>query len=170
MRLYELAAEYRLLHELQDRVAEENEGVVPDDLSDRLDAVQGDFETKVVNCALAYKNMIREAEALEKERKEMQAREKAMKAKAEWLKKYIATQISSVPNFETIHDPKVAIRILPSKATVLKEGIIPKDLPDLFKKVTVEPKFKDLRDALKAGVGEADKYAELVENRNVVIK
>lgn len=169
-RLYELAEEYRLLHELQDRTAEENEGIIPDDLSDRIDAAGKDFETKLINCGLAYKNILKEAGMVEEERKRMQARERTLKAKAEWLKKYIAAQVTSLPSFSTIVTPNVAIRTLPSKSTRLKEGVAPEDLPEVFKKITVEAKIKDLKDALKAKVGDADKYAEMVENTNVVIK
>jgi len=162
MKLYEIANIYS---ELMDRAfaeAEENEGVIDDELAEALEAVADQYQDKIHNCGLYYKNAIAEADAIKAEKDKLAAREKSARNRAEWIKKYIASCVQSGVKREFAN-----LRISWSKSTetvISDESLIPSELC----KIKVEPSKTEIKKMILSGVDVPG--AQLVEKLNLQIK
>ena len=87
MKLYELEAKYR---EALDKLPVDAEtGEILDDAAmDALETVVGDLKEKVCSVAAYSKELVAEADAIKAAYASMQAREKALRNRADWLKCY----------------------------------------------------------------------------------
>jgi hypothetical protein len=87
--LYAINQEYEDLLAMVLEVAEANEGVIPDNLADDLDQLEGSRDEKIENCIRYYKNELAIADMIKSEidalRKRMQTHENA----AKWCKAYV---------------------------------------------------------------------------------
>jgi len=162
MVLYAVKQEYDDLLRLVEDVAEGNDGVIPDELSDQLDAIEGEWRDKVTNCARAYKNMVAEAEAIRNEERTLATRRHSLENRAEWLKNYIGMNVTTGEAFSA---PSVDIKWRKSEVVeILNADEIPND----YCKIVREPSKSAIKTALKAGGAVAG--ATLVEKNNIQIK
>lgn len=133
---------------------------------DDLDSLDMALDLKLESCALAYKNLKAEADALEAEEKTFKARKEAAKKKAERLQGYILLNLnrSGKTALET-NLCKVTTRAS-SHVNVTDED----SLPEEFIRLKIERK-PDLRAIAKAIKEErVVPGAELVRDRTVTIK
>ena len=162
MRLYDLKAEYDLLILKVNQLAEENEGVIPDEMSEKLDQVSNDLEDKIINCGHAYKNYLAEAEGIDSEIKRLTGRKNTAKSTAEWLKKYMA---SCVPAGYKYTSPTISIGWRNSKSVVIDNEA---EIPEEFFKVEKSPKKTEIKKAIESGFNISGAHIE--EKQNIQIK
>ena len=148
MKLYELEAKYR---EALDKLPVDAEtGEILDDAAmDALETVVGDLKEKVCSVAAYSKELVAEADAIKAAYASMQAREKALRNRADWLKCY-ARQTMLRTGLQKAESPfcRVSIGKPMQKVEVydinlLREAFLKPQVPkaDLVK----------LKEALKAG-------------------
>ena len=127
-----------------------------------LDALTMERDEKIEGIALWHKNLVAEAEAVSKEVKRLQARQKAATAKADSLKGYLGY----VLNGERFSTPKVAITFRKSEVLSVAADA---DVPDVFLSVPQPVVDKNgLKKFIKEGY--FVKGVELIERQNVQIK
>lgn len=131
--------------------------------TDRFDKLQLEYNDKIENIALWYKNLQSEAEAYKAEKDVFAEKQKRAENKAESLKKYLDSALAG-KKFGTV---KVDISYRNSTSVDVQD--IDK-LPEEYRKVvtTVSADKVSIAKALK--VGEAIDGAVLVENNNIQIK
>ena len=81
---------------------------------DELDALQMAQEEKEINCLLAYKNLVAEADAIAAEKDKLGAREQKIRNRALGLYKYIDRCLDG----KQVDDPRVAAKYTESQVTV----------------------------------------------------
>jgi hypothetical protein len=162
--LYEVASEYLQLLDEADLLAEDNEGVIPDEMSDRLDSLKATRDQKIKNCVHAFKNISAEAEAIGNEKKALALREKRLNTQAEWLKGYIRYNIKEKEVFST---PTFEIKWRKSSSVEITD--LEKVPLDLCKEFVKEPKLTEIKQAIKDGE-DTSAYARIVEKQNMGIK
>lgn len=113
---------------------------------EKLNELSMQYDEKIEGIGLWIKNLLSDMEAYKKEKEAFAEREKAAKAKAESLKKYLASALDG-QKFSTA---KVAISFRQSEAVTIAEGA---HVPDEYirRKVTEEPDKTALKKALKSG-------------------
>ena len=87
MKLYELEAKYREALDKLPVDAETGE-ILDEQAMTALETVQGDLKDKVCSVAAYSKELVAEADAIKAAYASMQAREKALRNRADWLKCY----------------------------------------------------------------------------------
>src|SRR5580658_3644019 len=129
MRLYEIAEHYKFL--LGGMVNEET-GEIDETVMAKLSQLTDPLETKCINITRIFKSLEAEAEAIEKERKAMAAREKALKGEVERLKDYLLDNMQKTEITE-IKCPQFVIKLRknPPSVDAYDESV----LPDKYKKV-----------------------------------
>jgi len=162
MKLYEVSAELETALARSAMIAEENEGIIPDSLSDEIDALQLAKEGKLLACGRAYKNRFIEAEAIKLEIKRLSARAKTLENSADWLKEYM--QRHCKPG-EKVSDECVALSWRKSSAV---EIIDAEAIPDYYNNIVVTPSKSEIKKAIVAG--KEVPGAKLVEKDNLQIK
>lgn len=143
--LYEIAANYK---DIADQLAAMD---LPDDVvADTLEAEGGDLQEKCVNVAMVARNLESSADQIQAAIEQMQARQKAMKNRADRIRDYLLHHMAQC-DIQSVECPyfKVSIAKKPPSVDVLDEKQIP---ADYIKTRTVESLDKAgvLRD-LKAG-------------------
>jgi hypothetical protein len=162
IKLYDIRAEYDSAMAYAREVAEQNEGVLPDDLSDMLDGLAEDMESKVLNCGAMYKNALASAEAIDSEIKRLTARKKALTGEAEWLKGYIERHALPGVKYETA---MCSIGWRKSQETVIDDMAL---VPQEYCRIKIEPTKSEIKKAILAG-GEVP-GARVVNKNSIQIK
>jgi hypothetical protein len=70
-----------------------NEGALPDELAELLAKVEGDFNQKAERVALFIREMLATGKAIKIEEERLYARRKSMENAADWLKRYLETNM-----------------------------------------------------------------------------
>ena len=162
MKLYEIKTEYEQLLQAAFDYAEENEGVIPDDLALALNSVEASYEEKIHNCLLYYKNQDAEETAIKAEAQKLAARATAAGKRKLWMKKYLQSCCAAGVKCSF---PDAAISWRKSKSVdIIDESKV----PDEYCKIERTPKKKLIEAAIKAG--ENIEYASIVEKLNLQIK
>lgn len=162
MNLYEINSAYQeALNEAME-AAEQNDGLIPDDLDDELEEIGIEREQKIQSCIGYYKNENAIADMLEAEIKALTARKHAHESHAEWMKNYLSKNVSQGEKFEYAIG-KISWRESESVRIVDETAI-----PEEFIKIERSPKKKDIKDAIKKGF--AVTGAEIEKNQNIQIK
>lgn len=146
MKLYEIADQYQyLLNELYDYET----GVVNETALARLNELADTMEDKAINITRLFKEMEANADAIEKERKAMQARETALKNQIKRLKEYLTSNMERC-EIKKIECPQFSITLQknPPSVEVLSESEIPTD----YNKVKVELDISKIKEELQNGV------------------
>ena len=158
----------REIEKLVNSVDEETGEVMFD--VDALDALQMEREQKIENLALAVKNMTAEAKAIKAEEESLTTRRKALEAKADRAKEYLAY----VCNGEGFKSAKTVVSFRNSTSCEVDDDFInwAKEDPtraELYLRYA-EPKVdkKALTDVLK--IGTVIPFARLVTKQNINIK
>jgi len=144
-KLYEIKADYDILIQAALRTAEENDGVIPDDLSNKIDMLEGTLTDKAVSVGHIIKNARAEAEAIGNEIEALQARKHTADGLAESLKDYLARNIPAGMKIET---PTVAIGWRASSEVVVDNM---EQVPVEYQRVTIEARRVDIKAAWKQG-------------------
>ena len=133
--------------------------------ADELDQLQVEHDEKLKNCVWYYKNMMAEAAALKAEKMKLAARQQTAERKAEWMKRYIASDLEGKP-FAPKDDVTVKVSWRKSEAVECEDVSM---VPKLYLRYK-EPELdkKKVKDALKAG--ETVEGCTLIEKTNIQIK
>ena len=162
MKLFEIKAEYEQLLQAAFDCAEENEGVIPDNLALSLESVEANYEDKIHNCLLYYKNQQAEADAINAEAKKLSARAKSASNRAEWMKKYLQSCCTAGVKCSF---PDATISWRKSKSVeILDESKVPED----YCKLVITPSKTAIKQAIESGV--VVPGASIVEKLNLQIK
>lgn len=100
MNLYEIDREVQKLIEVLDETAEANEGVLDEELLQRLDAMQIERQTKLLNLRNYIANSEAAAEALDNEAKDLRERAVRVRKRIERVKRYVAQSLGEGQKFE----------------------------------------------------------------------
>ena len=139
---------YELNHEMEEKLTaciDPETGEVDENAIADLNALQMDFEEKVENYMMAYKNKMALVNALDEEEKSLEARKKSAKNAAEWLKSQLDTDQFAKWAIENHHADFVKV------------------VPEQYK-----PDKKEIGKYMKKG-GECP-FAEIKTKRNMQIK
>lgn len=152
---------YEIDNEIMNCIDEETGEII--DL-ERLEALEMERDRKISNVACWIKDLRAEAEAIKAEKQALEKRQKAAENKAENLKEWLAKVLQG----EKFKDAKVSISYRKSEKVVFAEDFAYVTLPTKYRKITVEPKKTELKEALKNG--ETFEGVQLVESTNIQIK
>lgn len=130
--------------------------------AEALNALEMDRVKKIESIALAYKNLMAEAAALEAEKKSFEEREKRTKNRAEDIKKYLAYVLDGQKFKTTL----VEIGFRKSESVVVDCDVF--RLPDDFLKYKMpEPDKTKIKTALKSGQDISGCRIEVKNNINI---
>lgn len=159
MKLYEIKEEYdRALFDAIDP----DTGEVSQELAEKLDSIEDDFDTKAVSVACMVKNYKASASAIGEEIKKLQARKSALDNHSARLKEYLAHNLDG----KKLDDPRASISWRKSEAVnILDMGSVP---ADYTKQADPTADKTLIKKAIKDGF--AVPGAELETRSNIVIK
>lgn len=163
-KLYELTDELEQAYEMLSNSVDED-GVIPDDIKEVFDKVQGLFDEKVVGIALMIKRLENNIDSCRKEEERLKKMRKSLENKIAYLKNYIINNMQAVGK-KKIETLQAKVVLAKSKAV----NLIDMDLLDnKFKveEITVKADKKAIKEAIESG--EKVEGAELVENTNLRI-
>jgi hypothetical protein len=165
LKLYDVSTALESLIYAAKATAEENEGVIPDDLSDKIDALNEQKETMLFQIGRAYKNHLGEAEALKAEIKRLQSRAKAEERMADWLYGYVAQH--GLKEGEKLSDTVISYSWRKSSSVeIVDELALPENCIKVV--ITKTPDKIAIKAIIKAGTEVPG--AVLVEKQNLQIK
>jgi len=164
MNLYELTDNIATLSRGMETWAEEHEGDVTEfpGLA-LLEALDGEKEQKILGLGAWYKNLEAEAEAIRAEEVKLAARRKALTARSERVKSWMA---SFLDPGQKLADGRCALSWRRSEQVLVT--CLPDLLPIEYQRITVEARKTELKNALKSG--KTVEGVELVPNMNLQIK
>lgn len=146
MRLYEIADQYEfLLKDLYD----EDTGEINENALDRLKELSDSMETKCINITRVFKSIEAEQEAIEKERKNMAAREKALKNQVERLKAYLLSNMERC-DINKISCPQFVISLQKNPPSV--EAYDKTQIPQEYQKITIDYDNQKIKSDLTNGL------------------
>lgn len=147
MKLYEIEQTYLAA---LDFFTDPETDVPAEAVTDTLESLEGEFETKAINVAAFLRGMEKEAEAIEEAEKQMARRRKALEARARWLRDYLkigmeVTGLKKIPCKWFV----LSIQKNPASVDVFDETA----LPDEFKIPVTEIKINKtaIKDAISTG-------------------
>lgn len=152
---------YEISQEILECIDQETGEVIDEE---RLTALNMAFDQKVSNVACWIKDLLAEAEAIKTEKQNLARRQQVCENKAESLKKWLAFAL----NGEKFKDARCSISYRKSTSVAFREDFNIDALPEEFKKVTVEPRKTEIKNAIKGGT-EFDGVV-LEERTNMVIQ
>lgn len=160
--LYELAEEYQFLtHELVD----EETGEVNETSLARINEIKDSAENKCINVVRVLKDLEAQQEAVEKERKRLQNRERVVNNQIKRLKEYLmynmqACEISKVSCSQFV----ISVRQNPESVDIFDESqIFPK-----YHRIAVEYDKTKIKDDLRKGVDVPG--ARLIRSQSLMIR
>lgn len=134
-------------------------------LERQLAGIEMARDAKCLYLARKYKSLYAEFEAIDHERRRLDARAKANERQAESIKAYIA---GALPAGEKVSDATTQIGWRKSEGVVLK--VRAEDLPTKFQRIKIEASITALKEALKTGDATAEAVAQLEPRQNVQIR
>ena len=159
--LYEITGEFAHLMHQAEATAAENEGLMPDDLADMLDALEMEKSEKVEKCAWYYKNQMAEADMIKSEVKGLVERARTAENRAQRIKTYLADLIPG----EKFSGSTYSIGWRKSASTIIDNADL---IPDEYVQIIRKPIAAEIKRAIKAGVEVAG--ARVIENNSIQIK
>lgn len=128
MNLYELTTEYERIQSMLETEAEENDGLVSDELLEALAAASDDIDRKVEACAKIVKNLEAERDAVDAEKARLKARSESLDKNIDRLKNAVLTAMERAGKEKV----KTALfTVYPRKSVSIKiddEVLLPRDL------------------------------------------
>ena len=160
MKLYEID---NAIMDAIEQAIDPDTGEINEEAYAQLEALEMAKGDKVENCLLRIKNLEVLLSGVEGERKNLQAREKAIKADIEWLKGYVVRSLAGEP-FETA---KVKVGYRSSEQLIVDNLDA---IPAEYKKAVTE--YKPDKTALKAAIKDGQTVAgcHIEEKVNLQIK
>lgn len=136
-------------------------------ITDTLEGMSGDLEVKAKNVAMMVRSIEADAAAVKQWGKDAADRAKAMEARAESLRDYLANNLAAC-GIEKIEGPGVRISWRKSSAVVIDEpGLIPAEFMKTPEPPPPAPDKKAIGDALKAGTEVAGAHIEHRKNLQI---
>lgn len=160
--LYEISSELESLMSEAEMHAADNDGVLPDILSEKIDSLEMQKSEKIGNIARFIKNLTAEAGMVDAEAKALSARKKSVSNKAEWLKKYLANFVGVGQKYA---DENVSIGWRKSVSTIIDDADL---VPDEYCKIERKVSATDVKKAIVSGIEISG--AHLQENQSIQIK
>lgn len=161
--LYVLAQEYRAA-----AATLANLDIDEQTIADTLESLSGDLEVKAQNVAMMARLFDADAAAIKQWAKDAAERAKAIEARAEGLRTYLAASLQSC-GIEKVEGPGVSISFRKSSAVVIDgEDLIPAEYMRQKPAPAPEPDKKAIADAIKAGKNVPGAHIE--ERKNLQIK
>jgi len=162
IRLYEISEQYKFL---LDELCDEETGVVDQAILAKLNALKEPLENKCINVVRVFKALTAECDAIEKERKAMMAREKALTRKVEFLKSYLLENMELCQ----VNEIKCSQFVIKLQKNAEKTDIFNEaEIPDEYKKVSVDYDRTMIKNHIKMGV--VVPGARLIQGNSVRIK
>lgn len=145
--LYEIAAEYR---DAATKLAELD--LDAQTITDTLEGLSGDLETKAQNVAFFVRNLQSTAAAIKQAESDMAARRKAMENRADSLTRYLLESMT-VAGIEKIECPhfRLAIKNNPAAVEIFEPGLVPASFMRTPEPPPPSPDKTAIKEALKAG-------------------
>ena len=164
--LYELTEQFQsicdILESLEDEQIPPELSSAVDELLQQKDEAKADLYNKIDQSISLIKHLEMFAEMREKKAKRTAELAKRDRNKIDFLRNRLIDHLTATGQ-DKVKTPKYSIGVRKaSQAPLVVKGSID-DLPDEFKKVTIEPDKKALRDAIKSEVEGVEQYAELGE-------
>lgn len=123
----------------------------PQTITDTLESLSGDLETKATNTALFARSLDADAAAVKQWAKDATERAKAIEARADRLRAYLAANLEAV-GIEKVEGPGVSISFRKSSAVVIDgEDLIPTEFMRQKPAPAPEPDKTAIAAAIKAG-------------------
>lgn len=146
IRLYEISDQYQFL--LQDLYNYET-GEIDENILSRLNELSDTAENKCINITRLFKSIEAEREAIEKERKNMMVREKALKNQVDRLKDYLLTNMERC-EIKKIECPQFVISLQKNPPSV--ETFDERIIPERYKKISFSWDIQKIKDDLSVGL------------------
>ena len=153
------------LYEIDEQILEcidEETGEIID--VEKLTALNMEREKKISNVACWIKDLKAEAEAIKNEKQNLAKRQASCENKAESLKKWLAYAL----NGEKFKNSKCNIGYRKSTSVNFGINFDFNTLPEDLKKVTVEPKKNEIKQAIKDGL--QIEGVTLEESNNIIVQ
>ncbi len=162
MRLYDLNSCIKSVVDQIEHYAQENDGLIPENLDEQLSLLDLERNEKIHNIALWIKNLRVDSAAIKTEEKQLSERRKAIDNKIARLEAYLEKNMHAN---EKLEFPNAVISFRQSEACIVDNM---SDVPAEFTKVEVSPKLTDIKAAIKAGTNIS--YAHIEERINISVK
>lgn len=131
---------------------------------ERLSELNMERDKKISGVACWIKDLKAEAEALKAEKQNLAKRQAVCENKVESLKNWLMYAL----NGEKYKDSRCNIRYQKSTSVSFAEGFDFNSLPEDYKKITVEPKKTEIKNAIKDGA--TIEGCTIKENNNIIIQ
>lgn len=152
---------YEIDSEILSCIDEETGEIIDEE---KLTALNVERNKKISNVACWIKNLKAEAEAIKVEKQNLAKRQAACENKVESLKRWLKYAL----NGEKYSDAKCNIRYQKSSSVKFDEGFDFSKLPKDFKKITIEPKKTEIKNAINAG--KKIKGCSIEETNNIIVQ
>ena len=160
------------LYELKDEIVKAAMNVTIDEETgeiiggEALDALNIAFDEKLEGCAVWYKGLIADIDALKSEEKALKERRERLERRADYFRQYIDDCMTAADK-KSFESSKCVIKYRKSTVVdVYDETALPKQY--VVEKVTYQPDKKLIGEVLKSG--KAVNGATLVEKNNISVK
>ena len=163
LKLYEISDQYQFL---LSQLYNDDTGEINNVALEMLQEMKEPMENKCLNVVRVFKALDAEREAIEKERKNMAAREKSLKTQVDFLKNYLLINMEKC-EIKKIECPQFVISLKknPHAVDAYDKSVI----PDEYKKITIEYDIQRMKyDMLNNGV--VIPGACLIQRNSVQIK
>lgn len=160
MKLYELEAKYR---DALDTIEGAEE--LTDEQWQMLEQIEGDLDEKIESVAMFIRGMEADQNAVEFERKRLQAKERAIGNRVDWLKGYLLDTMTATGHDKVKGVLNVSLRACPPSCKVMDEDAV----PEAFRvtETVVKINRKAILDAFKT-TGDVPDGVEIVTDKKSV--
>jgi hypothetical protein len=146
LKLYEIDELLDLTIQEVSKIAEENDGLLPDDWAHFLDDIQVERTKKILDIGRYFKSLEAEAEAVKTEKLKLALRQKHCETIAEKLKLYI---INNIHAGEVFSDANTKLSWRKSEGVIISDE---SSIPEEFIKIERKIQIADIKKAIKSGV------------------
>ena len=144
--------------------AEENEGIVSNELAEVLDVLNNTRDEKFESISLYIKELKTESEALKEEAKKLSDRARAAENHAERLKQYLSNGLSEA-GVEKFKTTRVSLSFRNSSSVVIDDL---EQIPTEYLRIKKEADKTAIKDAFAKGWAPAGTHIEV--NKSLIIK
>ena len=155
---------YDINYHIQNLLQADDDGVLPDDVFDRLASLQMDESQKLENIACLIKNLSAESAAINQEIANLRKRKLATDRHADRLMAYVSDYMH-LTDRSKFSSPRVVLSFRRSDAVEFTDVSL---VPMAYKEVEYHTKKAEIKAAIKSGVEVPG--AVLVERQNLQIK
>ena len=162
-----MAKLYEIVGELQDFV-EQNEGLEDEQAyKDTLEALQGELDDKVSQWSRCIKNMEGERDAIKAEGDRLTARARSIDNQIDRMKSTLLMYLKAA-GVTKAGDAVIKASVARASVAPLEIDLTPEELPEEYRKVTIEANKTAIKDAIKSGkeftwarMGERKEYIKI---------